>query len=123
MLSNLFKAHDSAIENPYGQIDALFKSIRDDGNAFVRFRDFKSDDPGQIAFMTRMYFRGTYIAYQTRISVSPGNKVINNGRDIWKFNQEPTGEFIETNDVVNLVIFEFDVNSGELRSRIQSLKQ
>lgn len=121
LLTDILKRREIHRKNPYQKIDALFQPLTGDGNLYVRFRDFNPDNYNHVAFMTRIYFRGSYTAYPTRLYVSGDGKVINNGQDVWQVNQEPTAELSKNLGISKLVIFEFDSETGELKSRTQSL--
>jgi hypothetical protein len=118
ILADIVRGLETSSRTPYARIDTLFESLAGDGNIFVRFRDFKSDNPRQTAFMTKVYFRGSYAAYPARVWVSRAGEIINNGRDIARLNQELDARLAEQLDISNLILFEFEDNTGNLRSRI-----
>jgi len=118
MLADIVKPADTSARNPYTRLDVLFESLAGDGNIFVRFRDFKPDITSQAAFMTRVYFRGSYAAYPARVYVSKAGEIINNGRDIGRVNQDLDANLAKQLDISNEVLFEFDNRTGNLSSRI-----
>jgi len=118
MLADIVKPAETPARKPYAGLDNLFESLAGDGNIFVRFRDFKPDIPNQTAFMTRVYFRGSYAAYPARVYVSRSGEIINNGRDIARVNQDLDANLAEQLDISNEILFEFESRTGKLRSRI-----
>ena len=123
MLVDIVRPADASARGPYTRLDALFESLAGDGNIFVRFRDFRPDIPSQTAFMTRVYFRGSYAAYPARVYVSKAGETINNGRDIGRVNQDLDANLAEQLDISNEVLFEFDHRTGDLSSRIIRLSR
>ena len=121
MLSDVYGKPVSGHIEPYKEIDELFQSLKKDGNAYVRFRGFDPGDPVHEGFMTRVYFRGSYIAYPKRIYVSSDRAVINEGPDIVGSNRDPTAGQIVRNQIKYLVIFEIDRDTGRLKYKIQSV--
>ena len=117
MLSDFIYRPETSLRAPYARINILFESLAGDGNIFVRFRDFKPHNPRHTAFMTELYFRGSYVAYPARVYVSKVREIINNGRDIGRVKQDLDPKLAEQLDIANLILFEFDDRTGNLSSR------
>ncbi len=76
-----------------------------DGKLFFRFLNFDPGNPRHETFCSAQYYRATYAIFPRKVYVSDERKVINNGRDIIRFNFDPGPDWLALGQISTVVTF------------------
>jgi hypothetical protein len=72
----------------------------DDGNVALCFIGFRADDPGDVEFVSRFYYRAAYSIWPRRVFVTEADRVINGGEDVLAEPFEPGREWLRSRGIV-----------------------
>jgi hypothetical protein len=84
------------------------------GNVWLRFVNHATSNLNDNLCMSFIYFRGSYVLYPRRIYVGPTNQVVNDGRDILKFEFEPGRQWLRDHSVRSVLTMGKDSAGWEL---------
>lgn len=72
----------------------------DDGNVAIRFVGFRPDDPDDVEFVSRFYYRAAYSIWRRRVFVTGTQRVINGGEDLLAQPFDPDESWLRRRGVV-----------------------